>query len=231
MAISAVVFDWYATLAKPNPDDFWTRLADEIADAGGHPRPDVLAAWEVEHPVEHTHHSTDEATYRAWQRSRLDEVFAACGLDGPARAGLLDHIDGQRYTREYDVFPDVRPTLVELRRRGLATGLCSNWDWDLDRHLGRTEIADLFDVVVCSAQHGSRKPHASIFATVLDGVGAAPEDVLFVGDSWPDDVTGARAAGLRPVHVVRTGADGCAIGEHDGVPCVSTIADVLRLLD
>ena len=75
MAISAVVVDWYATLAKPNPDDFWTRLADEIAEAGEDPRPDVLAAWDVEHPVEHTRHSTDATTYRAWQRARLEWSF------------------------------------------------------------------------------------------------------------------------------------------------------------
>jgi putative hydrolase of the HAD superfamily len=230
MAISAVVFDWYATLAMPNPDDFWIRLADEIADAGGEPDDGLLAAWDLDHPVEHLDHSTDEASYRAWQRARLDAVFAGCGVADPARTALLDRIDAQRYTRVYDVFPDVSDVLAGLRDRGVTVGICSNWDWDLDRHLVRNGIADRLDFVVCSAQLGYRKPHPAVFGEVLDRAGtAAPDEVVFVGDSWHDDVTGSRAAGLRPVHVVRAGA--CRVDGHDGVPCTSTVADVLRLLD
>ena len=229
MTISAVVFDWYATLAMPNPDDFWTRLEHEIAAAGGVPDADLLGAWEFEHPDEHRDHSVDETAYRAWQRRRLDELFSGCGVADPARTSLLDRIEAQRYTRVYDVFPDVVDTLGALRGRGLTVGLCSNWDWDLDRHLARTGVADLVDFAVCSARSGFRKPHPAIFADVLDRAGAARADeVVFVGDSWGDDVGGAQAAGLIPVHVVRSGA--CAAGDHDGVPCTTTIAEVLDLV-
>jgi putative hydrolase of the HAD superfamily len=224
MSVSAVVFDWYATLAMPSPDDFWIRLADDIADAGGEPRAEVLTAWDVDHPVEHTEHSSDEAAYRAYQRRRLDAVFAGCGVAEPARTRLLDRIDDQRYTRDYDVFPDVRATLEGLRDRGVTVGICSNWDWDLDRHLARNDLVDLLDFVVCSAQLGYRKPHPAVFDAVLDRSGAPADEVVFVGDSWHDDVTGSRAAGLRPVHVVRAGR--CPVADHDDVPCVADLKEL-----
>lgn len=35
---AVVVFDWYNTLAAPNPNDFWTRLPELISEAGGVPQ-------------------------------------------------------------------------------------------------------------------------------------------------------------------------------------------------
>jgi putative hydrolase of the HAD superfamily len=147
IAISTVVFDWYATLATPNPDDWWPRLGDMIRAAGGTPLPAVLSHWEDGHPVDHPEHSASEAAYRAWQRDRLATVLVACDVAEPARTELLDQIDRLRYTRVFDVYDDVVPTLAALRERGVTVGLCSNWDWDLDRHLTRTGIGDLLDRV------------------------------------------------------------------------------------
>ena len=143
------------------------------------------------------------------------------------RTALLDEIEHERYTRRFDVFPDVLPTLEHLRAQGLTVGICSNWDWDLDRHLVRTGVAAVVDFVVCSAQVGYRKPHPAIFTEVLGHTGCAPGATLFVGDNWDDDVTGAQGAGLRPVHIARSTA--CGISEHDGVPCAPDLDSVVAL--
>ena len=86
-------------------------------------------------------------------------MFARSGLDLPTRTRLLDHIDEVRYSRIFTVFPDVPAAIADLKRQGITVGICSNWDWDLDRHLAHNGIADLLDFVVCSAQVGYRKPH------------------------------------------------------------------------
>ena len=49
------------------------------------------------------------------------------------------------------VFPEVPSVLAELRRRGLAIGVCSNWNWDLDDVLRSTGVAPLIDLAVTSA--------------------------------------------------------------------------------
>jgi putative hydrolase of the HAD superfamily len=49
---------------------------------------------------------------------------------------------------------------------------------------------------------GVAKPDPRIFGLALDSLGVeASENVLHVGDSLRYDVTGALAAGLRPVHL------------------------------
>ena len=47
------------------------------------------------------------------------------------------------------------------------------------------------------------KPHPMMFRRALERLGLEPHDVLHVGDSDVDDVSGAKAAGMRVVWVNR----------------------------
>lgn len=226
--ISTVVFDWYATLGAPNDDDFWPRLPDLIERAGGVVDTAALQSWDVGHPSLHPGPSRSEETYRRWQRGRLEELFQRCELDEPGRSDLLDFIEDQRYRRSFEVFADVPDVLEELRRRGRSLGICSNWDWGLDRHLAANGIAEYFDFVVCSAEVGCRKPHPAIFAIVGDHADVDPHRIRFVGDNWGDDVCGATAAGMQPVHVTRLAECGVA-DDHGTVPCIGGLDELLDI--
>ena len=59
------------------------------------------------------------------------------------------------------------------------------------------------DVVVSSAWVGARKPHRRIYAHTLEQLGVAPQDALFVGDTWACDVDGPRAAGMHAIYLRR----------------------------
>jgi putative hydrolase of the HAD superfamily len=228
--IEVVVFDWYATLGAPNDEDFWPRVPELIEAAGGVVDRDALREWEREHPSLHEEQSSSEAIYRQWQRDRLEHLFVRCGIDAAARVELLDHVDDQRYTRAFAVFDGVPAVLRELRDRGLGLGICSNWDWGLDRHLRANGIAELLDFVVCSAEVGRRKPHPTMFDLVLHHAGAPADRVLFVGDNWVEDVGGASDAGMRTVHVA-TAAACAAPDDHGPVPCITDLAELLALVD
>ena len=158
--------------------------------AGGVVDQEALREWESGHPSLHVEESASEATYRQWQRDRLEHLFVRCGIDERARVALLDHIDELRYSRSFAVFDGVPAVLRELRRRGLTLGVCSNWDWGLERHLRANGIDDLLDFVVCSAEVGRRKPHPTMFELVLGHAAVAADRILFVGDNWAEDVGG-----------------------------------------
>lgn len=226
--VSAVVFDWYGTVAAPNDDDFWVRLPEIIVDAGGEPRAEALREWENEHPVDHREHSSTEETYRRWQRERMQRLLSRCGIGEPSRSRVVEEVERVRYTRLFSLFPEVPAVLRALRDRGLVLGLCSNWDWDLGRHLDHNGITEQFDFVISSASAGYRKPHPAIFDAVLASTGAPAEQILFVGDSWDDDVRGAASAGLRPVHVARSGP--CGRSDHDPVTCVPDLTSIATLV-
>lgn len=224
VAVEAIIFDWYGTLATPNDDDFWTRMPQIIERAGG--RVNSIAEWE-DSPIEHEAQSLSESTYRAWQAERLMTLFKRSGICEPVRSALVEELSEVRYQRLFNVFPDVPHVLRELRERGLRLGLCSNWDWDLDRHLRHNQIHDLFDAIVCSARVGFRKPHPRIFATVIDRIGVRPENMVFVGDSWTDDVVGAAAAGFQSVHLARSA---CPVAEHTKAPCIGDLRALAALV-
>lgn len=228
-ASSAIVFDWYNTLCAPSAGDFWPRVPQLIHQAGGAPSEDAIRVWEADHPLEHREHSISETRYRAWQRQRFERLLAACAVSTTSASELADHVEQLRYARRFDIFDDVGTTLRELRRRGHVIGLCSNWDWDLDRHLVANGIVAEFDFVLCSAVVGYRKPHPAIFECVRDACGQVA-DIFFVGDTWRDDVRAAATAGFVPIHLVRGEACEREGDDHAEVACINSLPQLLSLL-
>ena len=227
--VDVVVFDWYNTLAAPHPDDFWTRLPGLIAEAGGTPNRAALLEWEDEHPIEHVEYSRSEVAYRAWQRERFERLLRDSGINEPALTHLAEEVEQFRYSRLFEVFDDVGEVLRALRQDGIVIGICSNWDWDLDRHLRHNRLDDLVDIVVCSAIHGHRKPHPAIFDTVKDLAKVPAERILFVGDNLHDDIGGATSSGLPSVHINRDGS--CQADDHaDVASCVGDLRSLRALL-
>ena len=107
----------------------------------------------------------------------------------------MREIGAHRTMRAYE---ETAAVLAELRARGLTLAICSNWDWDLEEAIAAAGLTGTVDVTVSSAWIGARKPHRRMYDAVLERTGVAPEDALFVGDTWSCDVEGPRAAGLRP---------------------------------
>ena len=87
----------------------------------------------------------------------------------------------------------------ELRRRRVRIGVVSNWDIRLAEILRCLGIFAEFDAITISAEQAVEKPDAAIFRAAWTALGARPEEVLHIGDSWRDDVCGAAAAGLHAV--------------------------------
>lgn len=99
--------------------------------------------------------------------------------------------------------------VIERLRRSVRVGLVSNYPCgdSLRRSLAALGIAELFDPVVISGELGVVKPHPRLFEVALQGLGVAPERVLFVGDSWSSDMVGGHAAGMATCHLVGLTSD------------------------
>lgn len=63
-----------------------------------------------------------------------------------------------------------------------------------------TQVLSHFDEVFVSSAIGHRKPEPESFRHVADAMGHVPTDILFFDDSL-ENLEGARASGLRTVHV------------------------------
>ena len=118
------------------------------------------------------------------------------------------------------LYDDALPCICDLKSAGLIVGMITNIYSDLQRTCRRLGLSECLDFWVTSKEAGSEKPHPRIFEIALSKAGVAAPEALHVGDQYYSDVTGARAAGIEPVLIDRTGQAGkqdctviCALSE------------------
>jgi putative hydrolase of the HAD superfamily len=150
---------------------------------------------------------------------------------GDASVVLADVLDGAPWSQ---VLGNARPGLRALADAGVPLGVVSNSDGTVERQLLDTELCQVgkgagvpVAIVVDSHVVGVTKPDPAIFHLALDAMGVDAAECLYVGDTVTYDVTGARAAGLRPVHLDPYGF--CAA--PDDHPHVTHLAHLLAMLD
>ncbi|MBV9280578.1 MAG: HAD-IA family hydrolase [Chloroflexi bacterium] len=98
--------------------------------------------------------------------------------------------------------PENLAVLQTLKDRGLRLGLVSNATLlpeMMHQDIERLGIATFMDHAVFSSEARVRKPHPAIFTQVLDALGTAPEEAIFVGDRLHDDIGGAQRVGMGGV--------------------------------
>lgn len=113
----------------------------------------------------------------------LDQAVPVYNSAYKARCGTRSHL-----------YPQVRETLVALRRQGVKLAVVTNKEGRytqvvLDVH----RLSDMFDVVISGDTFATKKPTPVGVVHCLERFGVAPERALFVGDSSIDVAT-ARAA-------------------------------------
>ncbi|HVC84427.1 MAG TPA: HAD family hydrolase [Solirubrobacteraceae bacterium] len=121
-------------------------------------------------------------------------------------------------------FPEVPAALERWRAAGARLVVASNWDISLHGVLRETGLSELLDGVATSAEVGASKPAGELFAAALALAGVGAREAIHVGDSFSEDVEGARAAGIGAVWLRRDGQQGPADGETPaGVRVIATL--------
>ncbi len=94
-----------------------------------------------------------------------------------------------------DLYEDALPAIERLRAVGLEVAVAGNQP--ARRHQQLRALGVTVEVLVTSDEIGVAKPDGDFFAGVLERLGRAPAEVLYVGDRLDNDVAAAAAAGLR----------------------------------
>ena len=231
LAISAVLLDFYGTLARATQ---WVAVDVVLAEHGVELHEDTKNKWWNDglDGVEHVEHSQSRNHYVEWQRQRLLAMLADTDLHPGEHELVMEKFRAGQETRVLEPYDEVVEVLAAARDAGMLLAICSNWDWDLAEAVDEAGLTDSVDVVVSSAWAGARKPHPRIFEHTLDKVGVAPEDVLFVGDTWAPDVVGPRQMGMTPLYLQRDGHWPDTTAPHDLTSeMVETAPDLRRVLD
>jgi HAD superfamily hydrolase (TIGR01509 family) len=97
-----------------------------------------------------------------------------------------------------DILPGTRESLLRLGQR-YPLAVISNADGKIADVLESCGIADCFRTITDSGLVGYEKPHPAIFETALRDIGVAPEQSLYVGDTYSVDYVGATRAGMQAI--------------------------------
>jgi HAD superfamily hydrolase (TIGR01662 family) len=201
--LRAVLFDVDFTIAKPGPElgpEGYVRIGarhgltldplqfDTARDA---------ALVDLERHPDFDH--DDEIWFAFTERI----VLGMGGAQPASYACAVEITKGWELHENFELYEDVLPVLEELRRAGLKIGLVTNSSRDV--HAFAQHHALDVDATIGSLDHGKTKPHASIFAALLNLLDVEPADAAMVGDTLADDIEGALALGMRAVLVDRYG--------------------------
>jgi putative hydrolase of the HAD superfamily len=206
----AVLFGYQA---KP---DSLTRITEAFKRAFHDAPPPVFAATES---------AQIKQSERLWWFDVVHNVFY--------RIGMFDRFD-EFFEHVFEVFadpvswkvyPEVLPTLNDLRNRGLELGIVSNFDSRLFKVLKGLGLAEVFDTVTISSLAHAAKPSPKIFEVALEQHAVDPGEAMHVGDSVRDDVEGAMKAGLAAVLLARQGKQA-----PPGIPVIRTLDELIPLL-
>jgi HAD superfamily hydrolase (TIGR01549 family) len=102
------------------------------------------------------------------------------------------------------LFPEVAAALEAVSASGIKLAVASNLASPYAEPLLRLLPIEL-DVYAWSFEVGALKPDPRIFQWTCEALGVEPADALMVGDTLQADYEGARAVGMRALHLDRTG--------------------------
>jgi HAD superfamily hydrolase (TIGR01662 family) len=100
-----------------------------------------------------------------------------------------------------DLYPDVEPTLRQLKADGYRLGVTGNQPEGAAEQAA--ELGLPFDFAGSSAQWGVAKPDPAFFQRIVSELEVQPEEILYVGDRLDNDVIPAREAGMIAVFIKR----------------------------
>jgi putative hydrolase of the HAD superfamily len=220
--VRAVLLDALGTLVELQPPA--PRLRRLLRESGFELSEEHAAAGfaaEIAYYLDHHLEGSDRERLERLRDRCAEAMRRALDIDG------LDHATARRAmlgALEFTAYPDVLPALGELRARGVALVIASNWDCSLPHWLRPTGILELVDGVVTSAEVGEAKPGARVFERALAVARVAPAEALHIGDRVDYDVEGAAAAGVRGVLLQRDG------DPPPGVEAIRSLPELLALL-
>lgn len=128
------------------------------------------------------------------------------GLLSEADCAAFFHFLYERFGKAdvWRIYGDVLPALDQLAERGFRLAAVSNWDARLRPLLRELGLMPFFEAVSVSSEVGFLKPSAVLFEHALRMLGLPANAVVHVGDSFAEDVIGAKSAGLSAVLLQRT---------------------------
>jgi HAD superfamily hydrolase (TIGR01549 family) len=112
---------------------------------------------------------------------------------------MVAHLDTMKFIK---LHPETHQVLTTLSQRPYRISMITNMllpGWLLRDKLNAYGLRHFFQTISISSEVGFMKPHPEIFEHTLAQDGITAGEVFFVGDTYAQDIVGAKAVGLRTI--------------------------------
>ena len=205
--ITAVFFDWFNTIARPEPERHEI-YCEVLPEFGIEPSPEKLirGLYDAENQV-------PKGSPYKWRESEevepyiryLDIVLSEVGvkLSRDTVLEVLKKVSPIARKVTYALYDDVLPTLKTLKERGFILGLITSMGREVNLVCSKLGLAPYLGFVVTSEEVAANKPEPPIFLAALERAGVNALEAVYVGDQYEMDVVGARGVGINPILIDR----------------------------
>ena len=213
MAIKAVFFDWFNTLARYEP------ARDESARQALHEFGFEVPLAKIQQAIGAADKAWFEENYRSPIRTRSaaeqakayarhhQTILTEAGVDISGQPELLKKVITRMQTissaMHFVLFEDASPALQSIKKKKLLTGILTNLDRDMKPLCRELGIEPYVDVIVTSGEIGVDKPNPRIFQAALQRANVTAAEAILVGDQYKNDIQGARGVGIKPLLIDR----------------------------
>lgn len=123
-------------------------------------------------------------------------------------------------------FPEMYEVLEALKGR-FKLGIITNGYSSVQREkIGTVNIEHYFDDIIVSGEEEFEKPDTRIFLLSCRNLEVKPEEAVFVGDYYPNDIAGAVSANIKPIWIVDNPDEH---REYNGIR-IGKLRDLLQVL-
>jgi putative hydrolase of the HAD superfamily len=196
LGIRGVFFDFYDTLGYIESAVVETGRR-ELAQMAGLGEAEFAPLWRANREARTLGTAGDLTT-------QLRDMLGSIGLAPPASLiAEMARLEERAWERAVRLYPDTKPALRELRRRGYRLGIISNCSVQAGAMIDFHGLRALVDTTLLSFEVGVAKPDPAIYEQACAALGLPPEACGFVADGAGGELEGARAVGLLTVRIDR----------------------------
>lgn len=234
LEVSTVMFDLGDTLFEPLSSTFIKKNLEDVAHTVNlnNETHELLSEFRItRNRIEHELSASNLTFYlhREFIGKVLISMFESFGFSIGDEV-VEQFCDAQRDAVIANLHPrtDCVPTLARLRALGYKLAIVSNIDdeW-LEPIAERWNLCRIVDGILSSEEARSCKPDSSIFLQACRMIDVLPQQVIFVGDSFVNDVTGSRNVGMNPIWFDTGGTD----PGHESTPTITELSELEDVLD
>ena len=102
-----------------------------------------------------------------------------------------------------ELYPDVKRTMLELKKMELPIGILTDADkMNARKRLQKVDLCGCFDSLFTFDMTGWKKPSHEPFRYALDSMGLEAHETLFVGDNLRRDISPSKQIGMMAAYAV-----------------------------